>query len=296
MRAVWSFWSKPYRAGRGSPWLSDYHMRLAWGLSVELARRHYPNTALVTDSEGARMLVDRMKLPFGRVSLELNKLKNHDPDWWALGKLYAYRRWSEPFVHIDSDVFLWNRLPEELEAAPVFAQSPETFDADRDQHWYPLRPVERTFARFPDGFLPEPWRWYSARPGPLVAGNCGIVGGQHSELLSEYADLGIRTAEDPDNARAWATWGDKGFCNVLIEQFLLNAVVEHRRAHPQLEIDRDLSLSYLFPTDGAAYDPRAAEAAGYTHLIGGAKRNPDLMADLEARMWADYPEVAERCK
>ena len=283
MRAVWSFWTKPFRARQGSTWLRDSHAWLAWGLSVERARRHYPDTALVTDDAGARLLVDRLKLPFAHVSLELNALRDRDPDWWALGKLYAYRLQTGPFVHIDADVFLWKRLPAGLEAAPVFAQRPETFDPDRDGHGYPLRPVERTFAQ--SGWLPEPWRWHSAKVGPRAASNCGIVGGTHTDLLREYADMGIRTVEAPANAAGWATWGDKGFCNVLVEQFLLNAVAE----------SRGVPVAYLFPSDAAAYDPREAEAAGYTHLIGGAKRNPELMADLEARMWADHPELAERC-
>ena len=291
MRAVWSFWTKPYRARHGSVWLSDYHARLAWGLSVELARRHYPDTALVTDDGGAELLVEGLKLPFTHVSLELNGLRGHDADWWAVGKLYAYRLQTEPFVHIDSDVFLWNRLPAELESAPVLAQSPETFDPDRDGHWYPLRAVESAI-----GSLPRAWRWYSAPAAPLVAANCGIAGGNRTDVLREFADLGIRTAEAPENAAAWTAWGDKGFCNVLVEQFLLSAVVEHRRAFTRGAADRDLRIAYLFPTDSAPYDPRAAEVAGYTHLIGGAKRNPELMADLEARMWADYPEIAERCR
>jgi hypothetical protein len=102
--------------------------------------------------------------------------------------------------------------------------------------------------------------------------------------------------EAPENALAWAGWADKGFCNVLVEQFLLNAVVEHRQVSSRDPFDRDLRVAYLFPTEAAAYDPREAEARGYTHLIGGAKRNPELMADLEARMRADYPEIAERCR
>jgi hypothetical protein len=289
---VWSFWTKPYRAGRGSPWLSDYHARLAWGLSVELARRHYPDTTLVTDDEGARLLVDQLELPFARVSCALGALGALDPDWWAVGKLHAYRLQTEPFVHIDSDVFLWKRLPAELESAPVFAQSPETFDPERDEHDYPLRAVERAFSAHASSWLPRAWRWYAARPGPLVAANCGIVGGQRTDVLLAYAELGIRTVEG--NAPVWASWGAKGFCNVLVEQFLLSAVVGHRRATEPGE--RTLRVAYLFPTDSAPYDPQCAEAAGYTHLIGGAKRHPGLMADLEARMWADFPHVAERCR
>ena len=131
---------------------------------------------------------------------------------------------------------------------------------------------------------------------PLVASCCGIVGGQWSDVLREFAALGIRVAEAPENAPAWAAWGDKGYCNVLIEQFLLNAVVEYRRELEWLESEGALRVAYLFASDAEAYDPARAEAVGYTHLIGGAKQNPELMADLEARMFADYPEIAERCR
>lgn len=293
MRAVWSFWSKPYRAGRGSRWLSDYHARLAWGLSVELARRHYPDTTLVTDDDGAELLVDRLKLPFRSISLELNTLDDRDPGWWALGKLHAYRLQTEPFVHIDSDVFLWNRLPAELERAAVFAQSPEVFGPEREG-WYPLRAVERTFAE--SGWLPDAWKAYSARRSALEAACCGIVGGNRLDVLREWAELGVRVAEAPENAAGWAAWADKGYCNVLIEQFLLNAVVERRRELEWLADDANLRVAYLFPSDADAYDDAQAEARGYTHLIGGAKANPELMGDLEARMHADYPELAERCR
>jgi hypothetical protein len=79
---------------------------------------------LVTDDAGARMLVDGLGLQFTRVSTELNALAKHDPDWWNLGKIHAYHLQMEPFVHIDSDVFLWKRLPPRLEHADVFAQNP----------------------------------------------------------------------------------------------------------------------------------------------------------------------------
>ena len=51
------------------------------------ARRHYPTTCLVTDDEGARLLIDGLRLPFARVSTALNALRDEDPEWWALGKI-----------------------------------------------------------------------------------------------------------------------------------------------------------------------------------------------------------------
>src|SRR5215467_3350808 len=131
MRAVWSFWTKPFAGRCGIPWLSERHHLLSWVLSLKTARKHYPQTALVTDDEGAELLVSQLGLSFAHVSTELSALSDADPSWWVLGKLWTYRLQHEPFVHIDNDVFLWARLPRELELAPVFGQNPE---------WFPLAP------------------------------------------------------------------------------------------------------------------------------------------------------------
>src|SRR4051812_37750639 len=105
MKAVWSFWTKPYYAGRRASWYSELHHWLSWGLSVYTSRQHYPETCLVTDDEGARILVDGLQLPFEHVSTALNEMADQNPDWWALGKFEAYRQQQTPFVHLDADVF-----------------------------------------------------------------------------------------------------------------------------------------------------------------------------------------------
>ena len=79
MRAIWSLWTKPMRTGNSWAWLSPLHHLLSWVLSVELAKKHYSDTALFTDDQGARMLVDGIGLEFNSVSSELNALDNYDP-------------------------------------------------------------------------------------------------------------------------------------------------------------------------------------------------------------------------
>jgi hypothetical protein len=292
---VWSFWAEPFVRGEGSTWPSEYHAWLSWVLSVETARRHYPDTCLVTDDAGAALLIDGLGLHFTRVSLELNRLHGRDPDWWALGKLYAYRMQDAPFVHIDADAFLWKRLPPPVEAAPVFAQSPEWFDPDDPASYYCVRDVERTFPPG-EGWLPKEWRWYTRGPGPRTASCCGILGGTRTDLIAEYADLGIRVAESGRNAAGWATWGNKGHCNVLVEQMLVAAVTAHRRDHPRCEADAALCVTHLFERVDGPFDPDRAAEAGYSHLISSAKRHPEVMADLVARVSADYPALASRCR
>jgi hypothetical protein len=102
------------------------HHLLSWVLSVCEAVRHYPDTCLVTDTEGARLLVDSLGLPFRHVDLRLDALHPAcDDEWWVLGKLTAYAAQTAPFIHLDNDVVLWNALPSAVTAAPVFAQNPE---------------------------------------------------------------------------------------------------------------------------------------------------------------------------
>src|SRR5579863_3532555 len=137
MRAVWSFWSKPYKAYKGRIWGEPRHHLLAWGLSLRLAQRQFPETMLVTDSEGKALLVDRLGLDFTHVSTELDHLRDADQGWWALGKLVAYSLQDQPFVHLDTDVFLWRPLPAWLTAAPVFAQCPERHSLEHA--WCPPR-------------------------------------------------------------------------------------------------------------------------------------------------------------
>ena len=79
MRAVWSFWSRPFPAHRSNIWCKPLHHLLAWGLSVQAARRHYPETVLITDRPGKKLLVDQLGLPFAEVSTELERLNDADP-------------------------------------------------------------------------------------------------------------------------------------------------------------------------------------------------------------------------
>src|SRR5260370_22878403 len=110
MRAVWSFWSKPFWAHKGRIWREPRHHLLAWGLSLKLAQRHFAKTQLVTDAPGRALLIDRLGLEFDEVSMDLDSLRDADPGWSALVKLTAYSTQQHPFAHLYTDLFLWKAL------------------------------------------------------------------------------------------------------------------------------------------------------------------------------------------
>ena len=292
MRAVWSFWSKPFQARKSTEWYSELHHLLAWGLSLRTARRHYPETMLITDQPGKRLLVEQLGLPFVHVSTELDRLANVDPGWWALGKVLAYSVQDQPFIHIDTDAFLWKPLPRHLTESPVFALFP-VFHAN-DSNLAPLE-IERAFAEH-GGRLPVEWEWARSRGNAFFREEaCGILGGCHVAFLRYYADTALGLVLNSENAAAWSRLPHKTSLNTIVEQFLLGACIDYHRCHPSSPY-RGLSVSHLFSSLGEAYDPNRAARLGHTHLLGITKSHPGVARRLEERVRRDDPTYFRRCE
>lgn len=290
-RAVWSYWDKPFRHHHNSVWWSERHHLLAWILSLETARRHYPETVLHTDREGHRLLVDGLGLGFTEVHTDLDQLDGADPDWWVLGKLYTYRAQERPFIHIDTDVFLWQPIDPAVSSAPVFGQNPEWFNFDGGS-WYQPKYYDQCL-RQQGGWMPEAWRWYvDRRGGEAVC--CGILGGQSPEFIRDYADQAIRFISHPDNQPIWAGMEHKIGDNILFEQYFLSACIAFHTQQANTRF-QGITTGYVFESPEVAYQGDKAREIGYTHLIGGAKRNEEYARRLEARVARDYPNAYRRC-
>ncbi|MEP0872673.1 hypothetical protein NDA01_22910 [Trichocoleus desertorum AS-A10] len=294
-RSVWSFWTKPFRSHRQTIWFSEKHHLLAWILSLETARKHYPETALVTDDAGAKMLSDGLGLEFDAVTTELNALQAQDPDWWILGKLWAYRSQTQPFIHVDNDVFLWKPLPPVVNTAPVLAQNPEYFVFGKPLAtcWWYRPEIFNHRVKSTNGWLPDEWNWYFAKRRNL-AYCCGIMGGAQVDFIRHYADMALRIAADPGNQAALALMDNKlGDC-LLIEQYFLAACIEYHQQLPD-SLFADVSIECLFDSPEAAFSSQQPDQLGYTHLIGEAKRDAAIAQRLEKRVAGEYPDQYQRC-
>jgi hypothetical protein len=292
MRAVWSFWSKPFQGYMGRTWLQPLHHCLAWGLSLRLARRHYRETMLVTDLAGAVLLVDQLGLSFTHVSTELERIRKVDIGWWTMGKLLAYSLQDRPFVHLDTDVFLWKPLPRSLTDAPVFAQCPE--EHHPVDEWCGVRDVENAFAQ--RGLsLPVEWQWVRACDShDARQENCGILGGTHTDFIRYYANAAMDLLTSPTNASVWAAIPEKSGFNPVIEQFTLSAFVRYHRAHRESPFP-SVDIRYLFPSFMDAYNANLAARIGFTHLLGPSKKDPRIAARLEQRVQREDPKYYRHC-
>jgi hypothetical protein len=289
MKAVWSFWSAPYAAHYRHAWARPVDHLLSWVISVQAASRHYPDTLLITDSPGRRLLVDQLGLPFAGVSTELDRLAGQDRGWWMLGKLVAYSLQTAPFVHIDSDVFLWKPLPAYLGAAPVLTQNPEYHQKSQ----YGIEEIDAA-VRAGDGRLPAEWEWACSLDHVVRVENCGILGGQDAAFLRHYALAALALVGGERNEAALRRLAVGFWHNCAVEQFLLAACIGFHGRWPDSPY-RDVRVAHLFPSWTEANDPNYSARVGYTHLMGG-KRIPEAGQRLADRVRRDWPDFYRRCE
>jgi hypothetical protein len=284
--AVWSFWTPP--RNRDARWRNDLDHLLSWSLSLATAARFFESTTLVTDSTGARLLVDKLHLPFDEVSTSLDLLNEKLSAWWVLGKLAAYAQQDRPFVHIDSDVYLWKGLPASLLKANMIGQNPERAPLDESSYYKPktvMKTVERHGGRLPGEFAD-----YVRNHGDNAI-NTGIFGGCAWEEIRDYSRNALEMITTPANARPWEILGELFMHSVLVEQYYLAAYCAELDRTGRFEKP---SIEYLFNSEEAAFRDSVATRAGYTHLMG-AKRNPHLMGLVAGRLRRDFNHQYEAC-
>ena len=256
MRAVWSFWSKPFQAYKGRIWRQPQHHLLAWGLSLRLARQHFAETHLVTDTAGKQLLVDLLGLKFDNVSTELDQLRDADPGWWALGKLIAYSLQDRSFIHIDTDVFLWRVLPAAL------LQRRFLRNVRRAIHCR-THGAARGTSKISSTVTISACRLSGS--GPLHAIPLGFerriaasLGANNIEFIRHYAQTALRLVSDPAHRALWTELPEKSGFTMLIEQFLLACCIDYHRIAPQSAY-RGVNIRYLFPSWSEAYNPKCSD-------------------------------------
>ncbi len=76
-------------------------------LSAILAKKHYGNISFYGDIEECNQVTD-LGLPYDEVNNKI--VKREDSKTWSLPKLRVYESINEPFLHIDTDTLLFNKI------------------------------------------------------------------------------------------------------------------------------------------------------------------------------------------
>jgi hypothetical protein len=263
-----SFWSNGVKAPRTNKDL--------WKLSVALANKHYNEVHLITDNKGYELLKD---LPFKSFINILDTVPNY-PDLWCLGKIYAYYYACQQgdFLHLDNDVLLWEKLPEDLTSSEIFVQSYD-FQIYRNNKVcfsYDIESINNIIKCE----LPKEWQDIIDNKINLMTYNMGIFGGKNKELIKSYCEYVFNMVNDKKYENFWNTSISRPLGNsnnmphlvksCMVEQGNLGIFLKNNNIIPKMLFDT------LWDDDNTTYRK-------YTHLMI-SKTQPDVIERVKNRV------------
>lgn len=280
MKMVQSYWSKPGKANsddlfyrNASGWYDKKYNYMAWALSCLNLRKHYDQVELVTDAEGKKLLIDKLELPYTSVQVGLESLDHYPDGLWAMGKMYAYSIQDSPFLHVDGDVFIWQKFDETIEKAPLAVQQLEV------GYVFYANLMEQIRAHF--DYVPPCMQKYCH--GMLTAVNAGVMGGNDVAFFKEYTAEAFHFVHT--NLHAVGKLSSLSLFNTVYEQLLFYVLAR----------EKQVDVTCCYTGLGKRIDwlftlPGTAATGQYTHATNGGKKEKILCTRLENRLRSDYPE------
>lgn len=283
MKIIQTLWCGNRELGK-SPfwWLHAEYNLMSWALSCMSLNETFGNVTLYTDSEGARMLVDTLKLPYTEVKIVYDGfdcLTCH----WALAKVKTYSMQTEPFLHIDGDIYLTNPLSSHTLDARLIAQNRET-----TTEYY--RKMVRQFLSI-EGLKLRPDLRSALEAKEIPSYNLGFCGGSDTAFFGKFHEEVSRFFCDNDfNGEKFRNADISA--NVIFEQMFFSAMardegVEIATVHPDTIRDNGYTATEFC-------DLRHFKQRPFLHILGGHKRNAAICRTLEQTLMVVYPEYYER--
>ena len=260
----------------------EYHW-MAWVLSFLQLRKFYEQVELVTNQQGKEVLIDLLQLPYTKVTVI--QFSEKTKEFWSLAKVESYSIQTEPFLHIDGDVFIWQAFDNELLKSALIAQNSEDWFSG---YQYMLAKIKDE-----NIILPSFIKNYDN----LESYNLGIVGGNKIDIFQEYRDEVFEFVRHNQKLfQDLAQNYNHSYVNMFIEQFMFTQLANSKQIHvstflPEKVIDPD------YPEITNFYN--VPQTKQYVHLLGKSKSLPETCKTLSKILRRNYPEyyyrIIENC-
>ena len=220
MRIVQTFWTAgqdPLHRSYGWP-APEYNL-MSWVMSCHSLREHYDDLTLYTDTAGKHLLIDTLHLPYTEVCTVFDDFPCL-PQHWALSKIKTYSLQTEPFLHIDGDVFITEPLPESVGKAPLVTQNREIGTI------YYRRMMDRILEH-PEIRLPD-YIDKGLREDSVASYNMGFFGGTDLDFIHRYCQE-VFHFMDENRMNDLACPHSHVDCNVFFEQVIFAMMVDREQ-------------------------------------------------------------------
>ncbi len=285
---VQSYWSKPSfdsaypqednRFGGG--WIHERYNYMSWALSCLTLRKYYKNVILFTDDLGKELLIDRLELLYTDVRLDLNDLEKYDSRLWAVGKLYTYSLQDKPFIHVDGDVYIWNKFNLFSEKQDIIVQNKYDFTTHHNYEKVKKFLLEE-LNEVPDAIV-EQWK----KQTNLFSINAGVIGGVDIAFFKEYTKRAFDFIHSNTDK---IPFFPRDYLNVIFEEVLFFCMASQSQKN----------ISCLFPVMDEEFTKvtcfhMVPKLATYIHLLGRAKKDKFAGQQVERRLRYEFPSYYEK--
>jgi hypothetical protein len=245
MKPYMSYWSGGYRK-IPDKFTINMHKVCAYFLKQNFGEVH-----LITDSESLSFFKN---IGYTSITTDLDVVPHEYSSVWSISKLYAYKKISQigdPFIHVDYDVIIWEKLPERILEANLFAQNLEKYFGPKNST-YDFYEVENVIKYCPNLHL------LSKVPKIDEGINVGILGGKDLDFIEKYVDLSLNWILDPENKQFWLSNFFSNAWNkaVIPEQYYLSICAYYYKK------EFEFLFQKYWPT------PEELSTIKYTHLMG----------------------------
>lgn len=281
MKFVQTFWIDEGKNALEAPfgWCSAKYHLMSWALSCLQLNKFHSNVELITDTRGKELLIDKLKLPYKNVRIELDDLDFEcSPQLWVTKKIYSYTLHNEPFLNVDGDVYIFKTIPDEILSGDLIAQN---IEQDFEYYKELVNFIDNNFE-----YIPSEMKNLNVSSEPIKGCNAGILGGNNYQFFSGYYHLVQRFITENKVQINQLTATQMVNFNAIVEQYIFYC----------LSNDLEIKVNCLFDT---VYDPAFEGFANfhylpkntpYIHALGEYKKNGWICDQLANRLRMDYPE------
>ena len=276
MKIIQSFWAakQNYRETSFGWNLPRFHA-ISWALSCIQLSKFY-EVELYTDKLGYEFLIEKLKLPYSKVHVVLNDLDDFHKDFWALPKIKAYLVQNEPFLHVDGDVFIWEKFSDELLKSGIITQNLEITTEYYKAMWREIYPNL--------DFIPAEIEGYVSSKNNFAC-NMGIFGGNDLAFIQKYSRKSFEFAERNKKLSDKISGGN---FNIFFEQVLLYEILQIENKESNFLIDE---VSQDNEYTGFGNFDEVPFTRTYLHLLGFYKRVYSVCKLMEVYFISYFPNI-----
>ncbi|HTH82122.1 MAG TPA: DUF6734 family protein [Mucilaginibacter sp.] len=258
---------------------------MSWALSCLQLHNIYGKVELYTNNAGKEVLIDQLKLPYTKVHVVLNEI-DFPELLWAYPKLYTYSLQQTPFIHVDGDVFIWEKLIEPDHKKHLVVQNIENAD-----YYYRAVITDLLAKNF---LFPKIIQKEIDNSSPFLSVNAGIIGGADLAFFKEYTSLAFQFI---NNNIEKINAIDQIKFNMIFEQYFFYCLAQQKGIEIKCQIPEmvtDITYKELLNFFEVPYQTK------YIHMAGSYKNSNEACVLLAKRLRQSYPDfyynIIDKCK